>query len=167
MIVQIAGIAKESVTDGPGLRTTIFFQGCGHYCPGCHNPQTWGFKGGTQYDLETFIAQLPDSPLVKGVTLTGGDPFYQPRAAAAVAREYKHRGKDVWAYTGFTWEEILADADVDRLNLLKSCDVLVDGPFIQSKLSLDLPFRGSSNQRLITVQESLKNGKVVEMELSI
>jgi anaerobic ribonucleoside-triphosphate reductase activating protein len=166
MNVQIAGVAAESVTDGPGLRTTIFFQGCKHHCAGCHNPQTWDFEGGTRYDLEAFISKLPDSPLVKGVTLTGGDPFYQPLAVAAVARGYKQRGKDVWAYTGFTWEELLEVKDAGQLELLRTCDVLVDGPFIQSQLSLDLPFRGSSNQRLISVRESLESGKVFEFALN-
>jgi anaerobic ribonucleoside-triphosphate reductase activating protein len=166
MKVQIAGIAKESVTDGPGLRTTIFFQGCSHACPGCHNPQTWSFSGGTQYDLEDFIRQLPDTPLIKGVTLTGGDPFYQPQSAAIIAHEYKKRDKDIWVYTGFTWEELLSGAKTEMLELLKTCDVLVDGPFIQAQMDLTLPFRGSSNQRLIAVQESLKSGKIVEISLS-
>jgi anaerobic ribonucleoside-triphosphate reductase activating protein len=162
MKVQIAGIAKESVTDGPGLRTTIFFQGCGHVCRGCHNPQTWSFTGGTEYDLEDFVHQLPDTPLIKGVTLTGGDPFYQPQAALVIARLYKERGKDIWAYTGFTWDELISGANSERLELLKTCDVLVDGPFLLPELDLTLPFRGSSNQRLIDVKTSLQENKVVE-----
>lgn len=166
MKVQIAGVVAESVSDGPGLRTAIFFQGCKHACSGCHNPQTWRFDGGTNYDLDEFIAQLPDTPLIKGITLTGGDPFYQPLAAAAVASAYQNRGKDVWAYTGFTYEELLAESDPHRLELLKACSVLIDGPFIQAQLSLDLPFRGSSNQRLIDVRGSLARGQVVEFPLS-
>jgi anaerobic ribonucleoside-triphosphate reductase activating protein len=165
MKVQIAGIIKESVTDGLGLRTTIFFQGCEHRCLGCHNPQTWNFQGGNEYELEDLLCQLPDSPLFKGITLSGGDPFYQPLAAAHIARKYKKAEKDVWTYTGFTWEELLSENNPDRLDLLKNSDVLVDGPFIQSKLTLDLPFRGSSNQRLIAVRDSLESGKVVEIVL--
>lgn len=167
MKVQVAGIVNESVTDGPGFRTTIFFQGCRHHCAGCHNPQTWAFDGGNSLEIEDLISQIPYSPLIKGITLTGGDPFFQPQAASALARDCKKRGKDVWAYTGFTWEQLLGQGDVDMLDLLKACDVLVDGPFVRSLISFDLPFRGSSNQRLILVQESLKRGSVVELEIYI
>ena len=165
MKVRIAGIVNESVTDGPGLRTTIFFQGCRHQCRGCHNPHTWNFKAGSEYEVEDLLRQIIDSTLIKGVTLTGGDPFYQPQAAALVARDFKRRGKDVWGYTGFTWEELIVENDPDRMALIKACDVVVDGPFLQSKLDLNLPFRGSSNQRLIAVAESLAAGKVVEKNL--
>jgi len=166
MKVQIAGIVNESVTDGPGLRTTLFFQGCRHACQGCHNPQTWSFMGGDQFEIEDLIGRLPFSPLIKGVTLSGGDPFYQPHAAAEIASEYKKRGKDVWAYTGFIWEELLADDNKDTQVLIRNCDVLVDGPYISSLAAFNLPFRGSSNQRLIDVQESLRQGWVVEIQLS-
>lgn len=165
MKVQLAGIVNESVSDGPGLRTVIFFQGCKHGCPGCHNPQTWDFKGGYQIEVAGLVSQLPVTPLIKGVTLSGGDPFYQPGAAAIIAQEYKKRGKDVWSYSGFTWEEIMLKGSSEMLNLLRNCDVLVDGPFIQSQVSFDLPYRGSSNQRLIAVQKSLASGRVVETEL--
>ncbi|MRS03806.1 anaerobic ribonucleoside-triphosphate reductase activating protein, partial [bacterium] len=162
MKVQIAGIVNESVTDGPGFRTTIFFQGCKHHCVGCHNPQTWTFEGGNALEIETVIEQIPYSPLIKGITLSGGDPFFQPKTASAIARDCKNHDKDVWAYTGFTWEQLMAQGDKDRLELLKACDVLVDGPFVQSLLCYDLPFRGSSNQRLIAVQDSLRSGRVIE-----
>ncbi len=165
MKVQIAGIVNESVTDGPGFRTTIFFQGCKHHCVGCHNPQTWTFEGGNALEIETVIEQIPYSPLIKGITLSGGDPFFQPQAASAIARDCRNHEKDVWAYTGFTWEHLMAQGDKDRLELLKACDVLVDGPFVQSLLCYDLPFRGSSNQRLIAVQDSLRSGRVIEVQL--
>jgi anaerobic ribonucleoside-triphosphate reductase activating protein len=167
MKVQIAGIVKESVTDGSGIRTTIFFQGCEHHCPGCHNPHTWAFDGGYSIEVEALIAQIPFSPLIKGVTLSGGDPFYQPRAAAFIAKECKKLNKDVWAYSGFTWEQLRSQAQADRMELLRSCDVLVDGPFVQSLMCFDLPFRGSSNQRLIDVQESLCTGALVEMQIDL
>jgi len=162
MNVKLAGILPESVTDGPGLRIALFFQGCKHHCPGCHNPQTWDFQAGTDYELHDLLQQLQDTPLIKGVTLSGGDPFYQPLAAAAIAREFHRRGKDVWAYTGFVWDDLLNDRDSDRLALLEECDVLVDGPFIQALKKANLPFRGSANQRLIRVPQSLQAGKVVE-----
>lgn len=164
MIVRVAGVVNESVTDGPGLRSVIFFQGCRHQCRGCHNPQTWSFEGGTEYELHDLLRQMPDSPLIKGVTLTGGDPFYQAQAAAVIARDFKRRGKDVWGYTGFTWEELIAENDPDRMTLLRQCDILVDGPFLQAQRDLDLPFRGSKNQRIISVAESLNAGQVIETQ---
>ena len=160
--VRLAGIVNESVADGPGLRITLFFQGCEHQCAGCHNPQTWPFQGGSEYKVTELLCQLPDTPLIKGITLSGGDPFYQPEAAAIIAREFHNRGKNVWAYTGFTWEELHNSRDSARINLLSQCDVLIDGPFVQSLRSLTLNFSGSSNQRLILVKESQQIGKVVE-----
>jgi anaerobic ribonucleoside-triphosphate reductase activating protein len=158
--VRLAGIVPESVTDGPGLRIALFFQGCAHHCPGCHNPQTWPMQGGESYAVETLLHDLPVTPLVQGVTLSGGDPFYQPEAAAAIARALRARGKDVWGYTGFTWEELLAEADPARMDLLRQCDVLVDGPYVQEQRDLTLPFCGSRNQRLIAVPASLASGAV-------
>jgi len=162
MKVQLAGVVNESVSDGPGMRITLFFQGCAHHCPGCHNPHTWDFQGGYSVEVGQLLADLPDTPLIRGVTLSGGDPFYQPKAAAQIAREMKSRGKDVWTYTGFTWEELIAEADPDRLALLKVSDVLVDGPFIREQAELNLPFRDSANQRMIRVKESLKDGSALE-----
>ena len=161
MTVRLAGIVNESVTDGPGMRITLFFQGCGHHCPGCHNPHTWDFEGGDRISVEKLLSSLPDSPLIRGVTLSGGDPFYQPSPAARIARAFKERGKDVWTYTGFTWESLLAEGHPDRMELLQASDVLVDGPFILSQAAPALPFRGSSNQRLILVKESLAGSATV------
>lgn len=165
MKVQVAGIVNESVTDGVGFRTTIFFQGCNHHCLGCHNPHTWAFDGGNEFEVEELISQIPYSPLIKGITLSGGDPFFQPQAASLIARDCKTHEKDVWAYTGFTWEQLMGEGDADKLELLKACDFLVDGPYEQSLMCFDLPFRGSSNQRLIAVQDSLRVGSIVEIRL--
>jgi anaerobic ribonucleoside-triphosphate reductase activating protein len=164
MKVQVAGIVNESVTDGPGLRTTIFFQGCSHHCSGCHNPHTWNFDGGYSLEIEALISQIPYSPLIKGITLSGGDPFFQPLAALALAKDCKKHKKDVWAFTGFTWEQLVDQGNTDRLELLRACDVLVDGSYMQSLKCFDLPFRGSSNQRLIAVQDSLSLGRVIEVK---
>jgi len=161
MRVRLAGIVNESVTDGPGLRIAVFFQGCGHHCAGCHNPQTWDFNGGNEYEVEDLLRQLPDTLLIKGVTLSGGDPFYQPLAAAQIASEFHARGKDVWAYTGFVWEELLRENDEAIMELIHHCDVLIDGPFIQSQCCLDLYYRGSANQRMIMVNESIRKGEII------
>ena len=162
MKVRLAGIVNESVTDGPGLRIVIFFQGCEHRCPGCHNPQTWDHQGGSEYDLDELLQQLQDTPLIKGITLSGGDPFFQPLAAAKIAEEFHARGKDVWAYTGFVWEKLLNMEDPTIEKLIQQCDVLIDGPYIQSQYKSGLHYCGSANQRLILVQESLQRGEVVE-----
>ncbi len=165
MIVRLAGITQESVTDGPGMRVTVFFQGCEHHCPGCHNPQTWDRHGGTAYELADVIGLIKDSPLIRGITLSGGEPFLQPEAAAALARLFHARGKDVWAYTGFLWDDLLTKDDPAIQTLLRECDVLVDGPFRQAERIPGLYFRGSANQRMIDVQKSLMLGRFVELRL--
>lgn len=162
MKVRLAGIVNESVSDGPGLRIALFFQGCRHHCPGCHNPQTWEFSGGEEYDLAALLSSLPDTPLIRGVTFTGGDPFYQPQPALEIAREFHRRGKEVWAYTGFIWEELLKQPDPVLQELIRTCDVIVDGPFMQSKALPGLKYCGSSNQRLIAVPATLRSGAVTE-----
>ena len=163
---RLSGIVNESVSDGPSLRAVLFFQGCKHHCPNCHNPQTWDFHDGCEYTVAELLRQLLDTPLIKGITLSGGDPFFQPLAAIQIAHAFHQRGKDVWAYTGFTWNNLLEKKDTARYELAKSCDVLVDGPFILAQRCLDLPFLGSINQRLIWVKESLKQGRIVEWTLS-
>lgn len=164
MIVRLAGITQESVTDGPGMRVTVFFQGCEHHCPGCHNPLTWDRQGGIAYELAEVIDMIKDSPLIRGITLSGGEPFLQPEAAAALAREFHVRGKDVWAYTGFLWDDLLAKDNPAIQALLRECDVLVDGPFRQAEREPGLYFRGSANQRMIDVSSSLKGNKQVFLE---
>lgn len=163
MRVRIAGIINESVTDGPGLRTTLFFQGCPHACPGCHNPQTWSFSGGQEYDLSELIATLRITPLLSGVTFSGGEPFVQAEAAARIAEYVKSRNLNLWVYTGFIWEKLLLDIDRPRYReLINLADVIVDGPYQEKRRNLTLPFRGSQNQRIIQVKQSLEQNRVVE-----
>ncbi len=161
MKVRLAGIINESVSDGPGLRIVLFFQGCQHHCPGCHNPHTWDPAAGIEYEIHDLLNMLRLTQLIQGVTLSGGDPFFQPAPAAVIAREFHERGKDVWAYTGFIWEDLLRRDDAGIRELIHDCDVIVDGPFIRSLRSYDLPYRSTSNQRLIEVKNSLQSGKVV------
>lgn len=161
--VRIAGIVKESVVDGPGLRAVVFFQGCPHHCPGCHNPETWDPHGG----YETTPAEVWEAlgydcnPLLAGITLTGGEPLLQPEAALALARMTRARGGNVILYTGYTWEEVLAFPSVTVKELLNHLELLVDGPFRKDEKEAGLVFRGSRNQRIIKVQPSLACGEIV------
>ena len=160
--LRIAGTVGESITDGPGFRFTIFTQGCPHHCEGCHNPQTHDFNGGEVVDTDVLWEKIRKNILLSGVTLSGGEPFEQAGALLDLARKVKGIGLELAAYSGYTYEQILS-AGGDKFELLKLCDVLVDGRFVLAEKSLMLRFRGSKNQRLIDVQKSLKNGAVCEI----
>ena len=157
MNMRIAGIVNDSIVDGPGLRLAIFAQGCPHHCPGCHNPESHDFAGGSDMDTEKIIARMDANPLLDGITLTGGEPFEQPDACHILADAAHARGLNVWAYSGYTFEQLCAVPEKRRL--LEACDVLVDGPFLLAERSLDLRFRGSKNQRVLKVSELLAGGE--------
>ena len=157
MNMRIAGIVNDSIVDGPGLRLAIFAQGCPHHCPGCHNPESHDFAGGSDMDTEKIIARMDANPLLDGITLTGGEPFEQPDACRSLADAAHARGLNVWAYSGYTFEQLCAVPEKRRL--LEACDVLVDGPFLLAERSLDLRFRGSKNQRVLKVAELLAGGE--------
>lgn len=165
MKIKIAGIVSESIVDGPGIRFTVFTQGCPHHCPGCHNPQTHDFAGGEWMDTDEIIASFSANPLLKGITLSGGDPFFQPLASAALAKGAHQVGKNVITYTGYTFEQLVSGKVKDAEVLLAETDILIDGRFEEEKKSLGLRFRGSSNQRAIDCKESLKFSKAIEIEL--
>jgi anaerobic ribonucleoside-triphosphate reductase activating protein len=163
MQVRIAGVVNESVVDGPGIRTVIFFQGCPHACPGCHNPETWNFRGGRELSVSDLIRSLKVTPLISGVTFSGGEPFGQAEVASALGASLKALGLNLWVYTGFLWEQLLNNLKrPGYAELINLADVVVDGPFQQELKRSDLSFRGSTNQRLIRVKASLNDGKVVE-----
>jgi anaerobic ribonucleoside-triphosphate reductase activating protein len=163
MLVRIAGVVNESVVDGPGIRSVIFFQGCPHACPGCHNPETWDFQGGREFSVSDLIQSLKLTPLISGVTFSGGEPFGQAKAVSALGASLKALGLNLWIYTGFIWEQLLINLKKPGYaELINLADVVVDGPFQQEHKRSDLPFRGSANQRLIRVKASLTSGKVVE-----
>ncbi|WP_337759046.1 anaerobic ribonucleoside-triphosphate reductase activating protein [Anaerotignum faecicola] len=164
MRISLSGVTGDSIVDGPGLRLTIFTQGCLHHCPGCHNPQTHDPEGGSWADTEDILAAAAENPLLDGITLSGGDPFLQPVPCLALAEGAHKIGLNVWTYTGYTWEALLEENDAEKLALLKETDVLVDGPFLLAERSLELQFCGSRNQRLIDVKKSLAEGKVVLWE---
>jgi len=162
--VRVAGTAQDSIVDGPGLRFAVFAQGCVRRCPGCHNPQTHRLDGGELRGVDGLWGELRGNPLTTGLTLSGGEPFLQARPLAELARRAKGAGLGVWAFTGFYLYQLLRDED--HMELLRCTDVLVDGPFVQGKKTLGLPWRGSSNQRLVDVQAFLsrKAGYVIDGE---
>lgn len=160
--LRVAGKAPESVVDGPGLRYCLFLQGCPHGCPGCHNPETHAFSGGTQVAGERILTDIQGNPLLRGVTFSGGEPFCQSRRLAPLAIALKGHGYHLMAYTGYTWEALMADP-IHR-PLLECLDLLVDGPFVQAQHTLMLPFRGSENQRIVDVAASLRVGECVLWE---
>ena len=163
MEVRIAGIIPESLVNGIGMRRVIFAQGCKHHCKGCFNEHTHDFNGGEIVNCDDIVYDIKNNPLLKGVTFSGGDPFEQIEAFSYLAEEIHKLGLNVWSYTGYTFEEILG---TDKEKLLKNIDVLVDGKFILELKSDKCKFRGSSNQRIIDVQESLKENKIVEFKLA-
>ena len=163
--LRVAGVVDDSIVDGPGLRFSVFVQGCPHHCPGCHNPQTHPFEGGTLMRVEELLGRFTGNPLLRGVTFSGGEPFCQPGPLAELGRLVHEAGGDVYCYTGYTYEQLLQNPDPDVQALLGETDVLVDGPFLLEQRDLTLTFRGSANQRLIDVKESQRQGRAVELRL--
>ena len=162
MDFRMAGIVNDSITDGPGLRLSVFAQGCPHNCPGCHNQHTHDMDGGTWETTANILQKARNNPLLDGVTLTGGDPFIQPEAMSEIASGAHALGLNVIAYTGFTWETLVQNER--HLALLRHCDYVIDGRFEEALRSLELEFKGSSNQRLIGVAKSLAVGFAVVYE---
>lgn len=155
MKFRVAGVVQNSTVDGLGLRQAVFFQGCLHHCKGCHNEHTWSFTGGHEEDTDNIIRAYQEDDLLSGVTLTGGDPFYQLEAATDIAQRVKKLGGNVWCYTGFVYEDLISLNLPDINFFLKLIDVLVDGPFIFEQKDLTLLWRGSRNQRVIRLKEGL------------
>ncbi|MDR1409789.1 MAG: anaerobic ribonucleoside-triphosphate reductase activating protein [Oscillospiraceae bacterium] len=166
-VLRLAGVIRDSIVDGPGWRFVIFAQGCPHRCPGCHNPETHDAAGGYDAAPEMLLAEIRKNPLLHGITLSGGEPFAQAQAFADLARTVRALGLDVFVYSGYTFEELLAGADAQNgwLALLRESDTLVDGQYLAAERSLNLLFRGSKNQRLIDVKASLAAGRAVEMAI--
>jgi len=159
-MLELSGIAGDSIVDGPGIRTTVFAQGCPHHCPGCHNPETWEFGCGTQMPAEAVLEIVRANPLCRGVTFSGGEPFAQAGEFAKLGRLLKAAGYEVASYSGYTFEALLNGTPEQR-QLLETIDVLIDGPYLESERSLELNFRGSRNQRVLNVPASLKEGSAV------
>lgn len=167
-LIRLAGIEYESLVNGPGLRRVLFAQGCTHNCKGCFNPSTHDFNGGALKDMHEIINDIVTNPFIDGVTFSGGDPFEQADKFAYIAHEIKSKTKlNIWCYTGYTFEKILESDKTDWRELLNTIDVLVDGKFELSKKVEGLKYKGSSNQKIIDVKQSLINSKVILIDEKI
>ena len=161
MNIQLMQIVEDTTVDGPGWRSSVYCAGCRHACPGCHNPETWPFTAGVSTSVDEIIERLKKTE--GNITFSGGDPMYQAEAFTELAqRIVTELHRTIWCYTGFLFEEVSADPVMSRM--LPYLEVLVDGPVIEKERNLNLMFRGSNNQRLVDVQQSLKAGRVVEFE---
>ncbi|EJW13906.1 anaerobic ribonucleoside-triphosphate reductase activating protein [Paenibacillus alvei] len=153
--MKVMNIIHDSIVDGDGLRAVIFFAGCPHRCPGCHNPQSWNMMNGTEMSVDEIFNNVMSNPM-SNVTFSGGDPFMQSsRELAELARKIKDAEKSIWCFTGYSFDQVC------DLEVIKYIDVLVDGKFEIDKRDLDLAYKGSSNQRIIDVQRSLIEDKII------
>lgn len=165
-LIRLSGIAYESLVNGPGIRRVLFSQGCLHNCKGCFNQDTHSFEGGELLDMDKILDDIRENPILKGITFSGGDPLEQADKFAYIASGIKKIGLNIWCYTGYTFEYILQH-QYEREgwhDLLQHIDVLVDGEFEEEKKDEHIRFRGSSNQRIIDVQESLKSGSIIVLD---
>ena len=159
--IRLMRIVVDTTVDGPGWRSSVYCAGCRHQCAGCHNPETWSFEAGQWETVDNILNQLAQTE--GNITFSGGDPMYQAEAFTHLARRIREElHRTIWCYTGFSFEQVAADPVMSRM--LPYLEVLVDGPFKEGLKNLDLLFRGSSNQRLVDVQRSLSEGRVVEFE---
>ena len=157
-------IRKMDIADGPGVRVSIFMQGCIFNCKNCFNPETHDFKGGVEFTDETIdkVLNLANHEYIRGLSILGGEPLHQKNidGSLKLARKFKEKypEKDVWVWTGFLYENIKKDHD------LSDIDVLVDGQYIDKLRNPKLKYCGSSNQRVIDIKKTIKKGKVVILE---
>ena len=167
MKIKLSGTVNDSIVDGPGIRFTVFTQGCPHNCKGCHNPQTHTFDGGYIADTDQLYEQIIKNPLLDGVTFSGGEPFVQAEPLYHLGKKLRENGYSIIIYTGYTFEYLLNNSNCENYysKLLSVADILVDGKFEEDKKSYLLNFKGSSNQRIIDVQKSLNQNIVVETEI--
>ncbi|OKP86544.1 anaerobic ribonucleoside-triphosphate reductase activating protein [Paenibacillus helianthi] len=167
--MNICGYYPESINEGEGMRAVLFLSGCRHRCPGCFNPKTWNFNFGEPFTRERqreIIAEIAANPLLDGLTLAGGDPFFSAEEAAGFILELRSVLPEypVWIYTGYTYEELTATPGSPEWNLLALCQVVIDGRFVEELKDTTLPYRGSSNQRIIDIQASLAGTEIVHWE---
>lgn len=164
--VNVAGIVRESIVDGPGFRFVIFCQGCPHGCKACHNPDTHAFKENKLIGVDELFESIMKPRLGKGVTFSGGEPFCQAAPFAKLGEKLKAEGIDILIFTGYEYEELIKMAKYNEsiMRLIKTADYIVDGRYKEELRDLSLKFRGSSNQRIIDVKKTLEACQVVEAE---
>lgn len=160
-LIRIAGTVNDSVVDGPGLRFTVFTQGCPHGCKGCHNPETWDMEGGNWVEMDEIVKKWRKNPMIQGITLSGGEPMAQPDKILYLIKKAKETNLDVVIYTGYLFEKLI-EMDNPIINeILNIADYLIDGPFIISKLNLNLMYRGSENQRIILLKKTFEEKQII------
>ena len=158
--IRVLDIKYGTSVDGIGLRTSIYCAGCQNHCPGCHNPQSWDENGGEPIKIDELFKHIVDADM--NVTFTGGDPMLHPEGFIELAQMIKNNtNKNIWCYTGYKFEDLIQHPF--RRKLVELCDIIVDGPYVESERDLSLHFRGSRNQRVIDVQKSL-NGEIICIE---
>lgn len=160
--IRLAGIVKESIVDGFGIRYVVFTQGCKHNCYGCHNKNTHSLTGGYIEDIDSIINDIKSNKMLDGVTLTGGEPFLQVDECIELSKRLKEDNINIICYTGFLFEELINDKKY--IQLVKLCDFIIDGKFIMELKNAYLPFRGSDNQRIIDVKKSLQTKNTVILD---
>lgn len=167
MKIRLAAyLQPDSIVDGEGIRTVIWTQGCPHHCEGCHNPETHDVNSGALIDVTQVCDIIDTLEGQDGITFSGGDPFMQPKECAYIAKYVRSKGYNIWAYTGYTFEQIisLSKSNSHYMEFLREIDILIDGKFQIENKTYDAAFRGSSNQRIIDVRKSLECQRVVISE---
>lgn len=160
-------IREMDISDGEGIRVSLFVQGCEFHCKGCFNPETWNFESGKEFTTETLdvLLKLCDKKYIKGLSILGGEPMHPKNREIVVdimrAFKFKFPNKDIWMWTGYTLENLLAENNDDVKSMLIYLDYLIDGQFVEEKKNLNLKWAGSENQRWIDIQESMKQGHIV------
>ena len=160
--LRIAGVQKESIVDGPGIRYVVFTQGCPHKCKGCHNPQTHDFNGGKDISIDELVSDIKKNPMIKGVTISGGEPFFQAKQVSKLIDNLQDKNYDYMVYTGYQYENLVQNANANNgyMDLLSRTDILMDGKFVEELKNENTIFRGSTNQRAIECKNSLETGNL-------
>lgn len=166
MKLQIAGFLENSLVNGSGIRAAVFVSGCRHNCDGCHNKEMQNYDYGDAVEIdEVYERIMKNVPLIKGVTFSGGEPFDSAKGLSILADKILDAGLNLWCYSGYTYEEILNSDDEFKISLLNKIDVLVDGKYKKELNENALRYTGSSNQRIIDVQKSIKEGKIIQLDI--
>lgn len=157
-------ITKDDMNNGDGLRVVLWVAGCSHRCPNCQNPVTWDANDGIPFDEDTIaeLYEILSKPYISGITFSGGDPLFESNRNTIfnIIKEIKHLypEKTIWLYTGYTFDKVKSIIPID---ILSNIDIIVDGPYIESLRDTKLKWRGSSNQRVIDVKDSINTNKIV------